>query len=262
MTLPLMPKATAVWLVDNTSLTFEQIADFCGLHVLEVKGIADGEVAIGIVGLDPVANGQVTKEEIARCEADPKARLVLKEPVVRLPRRRAKGPRYTPVVRRQDKPDAINWLLKFAPELSDSQISKLIGTTKNTIEAVRERTHWNISNIKPQHPVALGLCGQAELEEAVTTARARLKAREEREAKARARAKAEKAEAAACEAETDEAEAAEDPSTGEAPAAADEPSSNPGMAADPDPAANAEPPVTVNDDLTAAEPEPATHPDR
>ncbi len=183
MTLPLMPKATAVWLVENTSLTFDQIADFCGLHALEVQGIADGEVAIGMVGLDPIGNGQLSKDEIERCQADTKARLVLRKPALELPSKRNKGPRYTPVARRQDKPDAIAWLLKHASVLSDAQIAKLIGTTKNTINAVRERSHWNAPNIKARHPVALGLCAQKDLNEAMEKAEAREASRKKREAK-------------------------------------------------------------------------------
>jgi hypothetical protein len=178
-----MPKATAVWLVENTSLTFDQIADFCGLHALEVQGIADGEVAIGMVGLDPIGNGQLSKDEIERCQADPKARLVLRKPAVELPSKRNKGPRYTPVARRQDKPDAIAWLLKHAAALSDAQVAKLIGTTKNTINAVRDRTHWNAPNIKARHPVALGLCAQKDLNEAMEKAEAREESRRKREAK-------------------------------------------------------------------------------
>ena len=164
---PLMPKATAVWLVDNTALTFEQIAEFCGLHPLEVKGIADGEVAQGIKGMDPVANGQIAREEIERCQNDPSARLQLAQPSHPMPRGRSKGPRYTPVSRRQDRPDAIAWLVRHHPELTDTQISKLVGTTKPTIQSIRERTHWNTSNIKPVDPVTLGLCSQIELDEAV-----------------------------------------------------------------------------------------------
>lgn len=170
---PLMPKATAVWLVDNTALSFEQIADFCGLHPLEVKGIADGEVAQGIKGLDPVANGQVTREAIEASQADPGKRLVLAQPSHPLPKPRSKGPRYTPVSRRQDRPDAIAWLLRNHPELTDAQLSKLIGTTKPTILSVRERTHWNATNIKPVDPVTLGLCSQIDLDEAVQSAAAR-----------------------------------------------------------------------------------------
>ena len=170
MTTPLMPKATAVWLVENTSLSFDQIGEFCGLHALEVQAIADGEVALQMQGLDPVANGQLTLEEIERCQADPAARLKLAKEALPLPIIRHKGPRYTPIAKRQDKPDAISWLLKNHPELSDGQISKLVGTTKPTIQAVRDRTHWNTTNIKPRHPVSLGLCTLAELEAAVTRA--------------------------------------------------------------------------------------------
>jgi hypothetical protein len=170
MSLPLMPKATAVWLVENTGLTFDQIAEFCGLHALEVQAIADGEVAAQMQGLDPVANGQITAEEIKRCEQDPAARLQLSEQAQPVPLVKHKGPRYTPIAKRQDKPDAIAWLVKNHPELSDGQISKLVGTTKPTIGAVRDRTHWNSTNIKPRHPVALGLCTLPELEAAVNRA--------------------------------------------------------------------------------------------
>ena len=170
MSLPLMPKATAVWLVENTGLTFEQIAEFCGLHALEVQAIADGEVAAQMQGLDPVANGQITTEEIRRCEQDPAARLQLAAQAQPVPLVKHKGPRYTPISKRQDKPDAIAWLLKNHPELTDGQISKLVGTTKPTIHAVRDRTHWNSTNIKPVHPVSLGLCTLDELEAAVTRA--------------------------------------------------------------------------------------------
>jgi hypothetical protein len=173
MPVPLMPKATAVWLVENTSLTFEQIADFCGLHPLEVQAIADGEVASQMQGLDPVANGQTTAAEIERCQADPAARLKLAPNAVPPQVVKHRGPRYTPIAKRQDKPDAIAYLLKSHPELSDAQISKLIGTTKPTIAAVRDRTHWNSPNIKPRHPVALGLCTLEELDQAVARARAR-----------------------------------------------------------------------------------------
>jgi uncharacterized protein len=176
MLVPLMPKATAVWLVENTSLTFEQIADFCGLHPLEIQAIADGEVANQMQGLDPVANGQTTAEEIERCQADPEARLKLSPQAMPPQLIKHKGPRYTPIAKRQDKPDAISYLLKGHPELSDAQISKLIGTTKPTIAAVRDRTHWNSPNIKPRHPVGLGLCTPDELEDAVRRARARLPA--------------------------------------------------------------------------------------
>ena len=170
MALPLMPKATAVWLVENTSLSFEQIAAFCGMHSLEVQAIADGEVAVGMVGLDPIANGQLTKQEIERCEKNQDLRLKLL--VADLPQvaSRSKGPRYTPITKRGDKPDAIAWLLKHHPELSDAQVCRLIGTTKPTIAAVRDRTHWNVANIKPRSPVMLGLCSQRELEESLALA--------------------------------------------------------------------------------------------
>lgn len=170
---PLLPKATAVWLVDNTSLTFTQIAAFTGMHELEISGIADGEVAVGIKGLDPVTGGQLTREEIARCEKDPKQRLkLLKKQLAPEPKRR--GPRYTPLSKRQDRPAAIAWLVRYHPELADSQIAKLVGTTKPTILAVREKTHWNTPNIRPVDPVALGLCKQVELDAAVKRASARL----------------------------------------------------------------------------------------
>jgi hypothetical protein len=184
MTLPLMPKATAVWLVENTALSFEQIADFCGLHPLEVKGIADGEVAIGIVGLDPVANGQITRDELERCAGDPTARLKLEASVVPMPKARGKGARYTPVSKRQDRPDAIAWLLKFHPEITDAQVQKLLGTTKATIAAIRERSHWNAPNIKPRDPVSLGICTQAELDAAVNKAQSRKRTREARDVRA------------------------------------------------------------------------------
>lgn len=173
MALPLMPKATAVWLVENTALSFDQIADFCGLHALEIQAIADGEVASGIVGLDPVANGQVTRSEISRCEADPDGRLKLSVTDYPQPRAKPKGARYTPVSKRQDRPDAIAWILKHHPELSDAQICKLIGTTKPTIQSVRDKTHWNAANIKPRNPVTLGLCNEPDLEKMVTLARPR-----------------------------------------------------------------------------------------
>lgn len=170
MALPLMPKATAVWLVENTALTFEQIAAFCGIHELEVQAIADGEVAVGINGLDPVANGQVSQEELDRCQADPSARLHLLETDAPKPRQRPSGARYTPVSKRQDRPDAIAWLLKHHPELTDSQICKLIGTTKPTINSIRDRSHWNFQNIRTRNPVTLGLCSEADLEKQVAVA--------------------------------------------------------------------------------------------
>ncbi len=178
---PLMPKATAVWLVDNTSLTFEQIAEFCGLHVLEVKGIADGDVAHGIKGMDPISSGQLSREEIARAQEDTSYHLQLSESKVEIPEiKQKKSPRYTPVSRRQDRPNAILWLLKRHPELKDSQVMRLVGTTKPTIEAIRERTHWNSTNLQPMDPVTLGLCSQTELDAAVKKAARRLE-REQKE---------------------------------------------------------------------------------
>ncbi len=179
MTDILMPKATAVWLVDNTSLTFEQIADFCGLHPLEVKGIADGEVARDIRGADPIANGQLSREELDKAQTDHGYRM--KAQVSRhaeLLKPTKKAPRYTPVSRRQDRPDAIAWFIRHHPEVTDAQISKLLGTTKATIQQVRDRTHWNSSNIKPVDPVTLGLSGQLELDDLVRKA-ADKKARDE-----------------------------------------------------------------------------------
>ena len=162
---PLMPKATAVWLVENTALSFDQVADFCKLHPLEVKAIADGDAAQGIKGLDPVLTGQLTREEIEKGVADPNYRLKLLDAKVRLPEaKRKKGPRYTPVSRRQDRPNAILWLVRNHPEVKDSQIMRLVGTTKSTIQAIRERTHWNASNLQPMDPVTLGLCSQIDLD--------------------------------------------------------------------------------------------------
>ncbi|MEM7398503.1 MAG: cell cycle transcriptional regulator TrcR [Pseudomonadota bacterium] len=179
---PLMPKATAVWLVDNTSLTFEQIAEFCQLHVLEVKGIADGDVAQGIKGMDPISSSQLSRDEIHRAEQDTSHRLQLLEPKVEVPEVKTKrGPRYTPVSRRQDRPNAILWLLKSHPELKDSQIMRLVGTTKPTIQAIKERTHWNSPNLIAQDPVTLGLCSQIDLDAAVKRAAARIE-REQKKA--------------------------------------------------------------------------------
>lgn len=160
----LMPKATAVWLVDNTALSFDQIAHFCTLHPLEVKAIADGEAAQGIKGLDPVMTGQLSREEIARGEADLNHRLKLSEPKVRVPETKRRTPRYTPVSKRQDRPNAILWLVRNHPELKDAQISRLVGTTKSTIEQIRERKHWNAANLVPMDPVTLGLCSQIDLD--------------------------------------------------------------------------------------------------
>ncbi|MFC5066997.1 DUF1013 domain-containing protein [Flaviflagellibacter deserti] len=162
---PLMPKATAVWLVDNTSLSFSQIADFCHLHELEVKAIADGDAAQGIRGIDPVSGGQLARDELERGERDPSYRLKLQESKVRLPEvKRRQGPRYTPVSRRQDRPSAILWLTRNHPELKDSQIMRLVGTTKTTIASIRDRTHWNIATLTPLDPVTLGLCSQLDLD--------------------------------------------------------------------------------------------------
>jgi hypothetical protein len=168
---PLMPKATAVWLVENTSLTFDQIADFCKLHPLEVKGIADGEVAAGIRGHDPITSGQLSREEIARGEAKPEHRLQLFVSKVKVPEiKRPRGPRYTPLSRRQDRPNAILWLVRNHAELKDAQIMRLVGTTKTTLKAIRERTHWNSGALTPMDPVTLGLCSQIDLDFEVTRA--------------------------------------------------------------------------------------------
>jgi uncharacterized protein len=165
MTQPLlMPKATAVWLVDNTALSFEQIAAFCTLHPLEVQGIADGDVAGGIMGVNPIQNGQLTREEIEKAEADPNYRMQLSEPKVRVAAAKRKGPRYTPISRRNERPNAIKWLVRNHPELKDAQIMRLVGTTKSTIESVRENTHWNAANLTAMDPVTLGLCSQIDLD--------------------------------------------------------------------------------------------------
>ncbi len=164
-TAPLMPKATAVWLVENTSLTFDQIADFCKLHPLEVKGIADGEVAAGIRGHDPITSGQLTRDEIEKGEKDAAYRLHLLVSKVVVPEvKKTRGPRYTPLSRRQDRPNAILWLVRNHPELKDAQIMRLVGTTKTTLKAIRERTHWNSSALAPMDPVTLGLCSQIDLD--------------------------------------------------------------------------------------------------
>ncbi len=173
MTLPLMPKATAVWLIEKTALTFSQIAEFCGMHPLEVQAIADGEVAQGIVGYDPVANGQVTADEISKCERDGALRLHLL-PNATPAQKRPRGARYTPVAKRNDRPDAIAFLLRNFPQLSEAQVVKLLGTTKDTIQKVRDRQHWNSANIKPRDPVILGLCTQTDLNASVQAANERL----------------------------------------------------------------------------------------
>lgn len=164
--LPLMPKATAVWLVENTTLTFDQIAEFCGMHPLEVQGVADGDVASGVIGQDPVANGILTTTAIEAAEADEKAKLQMRSDAKEYitAQRKQKRGRYTPVAHRQDKPDAIAWLIKNYPDIKDSQISRLVGTTKKTITAIREKEHWNMANIRPRDPVLLGLCTQTALE--------------------------------------------------------------------------------------------------
>jgi hypothetical protein len=167
---PLMAKATAVWLVDNTTLSFKQIADFCGMHELEVQGIADGDVAVGVKGFDPIASNQLDEAEIKRAEADPLLKLKLKFNAAALGEDKRRGPRYTPLSKRQDRPNSILWLVKFHPELADAQIARLVGTTKPTIASIRERTHWNIQNMTPIDPVALGLCRQSELDAEVQKA--------------------------------------------------------------------------------------------
>ena len=177
MNKPLMSKATAVWLVDNTTLSFRQIAEFCGLHELEVQGIADGDVATGVKGFDPVANNQLDPVEIDRGQGDILYKLKLKFIASAVGEEKRRGPRYTPLSKRQDRPAAILWLVKFHPELSDGAVGKLVGTTKPTILSIRERTHWNIGQITPIDPVALGLCKQSELDAAVQAA-ARKKAAE------------------------------------------------------------------------------------
>ena len=176
---PLMPHATASWLVDNTSLSFEQIAEFCGLHILEVQAMADDLAASKYTGRDPVHSGELTHDEIARGQADPAYRLKMQRAPVDVSR--TKGPRYTPVSKRQDKPDGIAWIIRNHPEISDAQIGKLIGTTRNTINAIRDRTHWNIQNIQPKDPVTLGLCSQRELDAAVSKAAKRARTGEEAE---------------------------------------------------------------------------------
>ncbi len=170
---PLMPIATAVWLIDNTSLSFDQIADFCALHPLQVKGIADGDVGAGVRGIDPITTHQLTREEIEKAQADETYRLKLSKPKTIVADKPRKGPKYTPVSKRQNRPDAIAWMVRNHPEVSDAQIAKLLGTTKTTIQSVRDRTHWNSSNIQPQDPVGLGLCTQVDLDTVVRKAAAK-----------------------------------------------------------------------------------------
>ena len=166
MATPLMPKATAIWLLDNTALTFAQISAFCGLHTLEIKALADGEVASGLVGFDPILNGQLTQEEIDRCSADPEAKLQLLENAKESVKTKTKsGKKYTPLARRGDRPDAILWLIKNYPQLTDTHICMLLGTTRGTIATIRDKTHWNMQNIKPHDPVILGICSQKDLDD-------------------------------------------------------------------------------------------------
>tara|TARA_B100000965_G_scaffold372651_1_gene362497 strand:+ start:377 stop:1018 length:642 start_codon:yes stop_codon:yes gene_type:complete len=176
MNLPLMPKATAIWLVENTSLSFKQIANFCGMHELEIKGIADGEVGAGIKGLNPITNNQLTKEEIDRCSDDSDLELqIIKNEVSAKTEQSKKKKKYTPLSKRQDRPDAVYWLIRNHPELKDSQVARLVGSTKSTIDAIRNRTHWNMTNIRPQDPIGLGLCKQIELDEAIAKAERSMK---------------------------------------------------------------------------------------
>ena len=176
MNLPLMPKATAIWLVENTSLSFKQIANFCGMHELEIKGIADGEVGAGIKGLNPITNNQLSKEEIERCSNDTDLELeIIVNEISTKTEQSKKKKKYTPLSKRQDRPDAVYWLIRNHPELKDSQIARLVGSTKSTIDAVRNRTHWNMTNIRPQDPIGLGLCRQIELDEAIDKAERSMK---------------------------------------------------------------------------------------
>lgn len=174
MAYPLMPKATASWLVDNTALTFEQIAEFCGLHPLEIQAMADGDVSVGIMGTNPILANELTAEEIARCEKNPNTKLKMTKSDLPKPRLRSKGPRYTPVVKRAEKPNAVAYLLKTYPQLADVQIAKLIGSTKPTVDAIRNRTHPQMTTIKPADPVLLGLCTSEELQKAIRRADRRL----------------------------------------------------------------------------------------
>ena len=176
MNLPLMPKATAIWLVENTSLSFKQIANFCGMHELEIKGIADGEVGSGIKGLNPITNNQLTKEEIERCSNDTDLELeIIVNEISTKTEQSKKKKKYTPLSKRQDRPDAVYWLIRNHPELKDSQIARLVGSTKSTIDAIKNRTHWNMTNIRPQDPIGLGLCRQIELDEAIDKAERSMK---------------------------------------------------------------------------------------
>lgn len=204
---PLMPKAVAVWLIDNTTLTFDQIGDFCGLHPIEVQAIADGDVNMRLSAIDPLMTGELSQEEIDKAQEKPAYRMAMTKNSLPKPRGRTKGPRYTPISKRGDKPDGISYLLKMFPDLTDSQIIRLIGTTKNTINNIRERTHINISNIKPRNPVELGLCKQDEIEKAVERSQKKNAKKEAADAK-----KAEKA-AGKVEAETTHDVVVETPET-------------------------------------------------
>ena len=166
-----MPKSTAVWLIENTGLSFDQVAEFCGIHILEVQGIADGEVATGMQGRNPIASGELTQDEIKRCEQHSSEKLTIRKMEVPLSSEIRKGPRYTPTSKRQELPDAIAWVIKFHPELTDAQICRLIGTTKPTVVSIKNREHWNISNVTARDPVLLGICLQTELNDAVSKAR-------------------------------------------------------------------------------------------
>jgi len=192
MNSPLMPKATAVWLIENTSLTFKQIADFCGLHELEIKGMADGDVSVGIKAYNPILSNQLTREEIELSSKDPNRPLQLKEKNIDIEVKKMIGTKYTPIAQREDKPNAIAWLTKNYPMLADSQICKLVGSTKNTVDAIRNRKHWNMSNISPKDPVMASLCSQTELQAAIDKAKRKV----EREAKKKAREEKKAAKAA------------------------------------------------------------------
>tara|TARA_B100001996_G_scaffold370762_1_gene345406 strand:- start:256 stop:840 length:585 start_codon:yes stop_codon:yes gene_type:complete len=178
---PFMPKATAVWLVENTTLTFKQIAKFCNLHELEIKGIADGDVAKGIKAYNPILAGQLTREKIDECSKNPEKSLMLNKKTENVEVKERKKPKYTPLSKRQDRPDAILWLVKNYPEMKDSQISKLVGSTKGTVSLIRKRSYWNFSNLKPRDPVILALCTQDSFEKALAKAKRRV----EREKKAK-----------------------------------------------------------------------------
>ena len=180
---PFMPKATAVWLVENTTLTFKQIAEFCNLHELEIKGIADGDVAKGIKAYNPILAGQLSREEIENCSKDPAQKLKLLKKIEKVDVKERKKPKYTPLSKRQDRPDACLWLCKNAPELNDGQISKLVNSTKNTVSLIRKKSYWNFSNLKPRDPVILGLCTQEVFQKALEKAKRRI----EREKKAKIR---------------------------------------------------------------------------